>query len=63
MQASRRTGFHTLSAPDAFRRYGNLLHGKRYRAGLLTGHTGGALLLLPPDPDQTEPVKPAIDRP
>lgn len=62
LQTPFRTGIHTLSAPDTFRRHGNFLHGKRHRTGFLAGHTGDTLVLLPPDSDQAEPVKPSVYR-
>ena len=50
-----------MSTADTFRRTGNFVDRKSYRAGILATHAGNATFLLPTDLDKTKTVEPSID--
>lgn len=56
-----RTGIRACSAPDTFRRDGDLFRSKVQRTGFLTCHAGSAVFFFPADLHQAETVEPAID--
>lgn len=61
MEAFFRTGIHTFSAADTFRRAGDLADGQTYGAGLLADITGNAPFFFPVDLHKAEPIEPAVD--
>ena len=56
-----RTGIHTFSAADAFRRAGDLANRQTYGTGFLAYIAGNTLFFFPMDLHKAEPIEPAVD--